>query len=170
MGESTERGIHLRWALPYLTGLLALALMLIPQLWLSDAYHLIVRAALAGLSVYLAATRSARQAIFFTLTMAACAWLLDLNEGAMIAFFAAAGIILVLAVGRLHGPVYARVAVGCLIGAVVLVGCMAGLMLWRKESGLVKALQFGLASEWQTIIAVFIGATVGGYLANRKAV
>lgn len=168
MSEAGESRGYARAMLPYLLGALALLLMLIPQLALQYVYHLITRCALAGLVTYLAAARSARQGILFALLMGALAWALDLDEGAMIAFFTATGAMIALVVGRMPGPVYARVAVACLIGAVVLVGCVAGLMLWRKESALVKAIQIGFASEWHTIAAGLAGGMAGGYIAGRE--
>ncbi len=168
MGEAGESRSGVRTALPYLLGVMLLLLMLIPQLALHFAYHLLVRAALAGLVVYLAAHRSARQGILFALAMGALAWLMDLDEGAVIALLTTAGVLMALVVGNGPGPVCAKVALGCLIGAAVLVGGVAGMMLWRKESDLLKALQFGALTEWHTIAAALVGGMTGAYVAKRK--
>lgn len=152
----------------FVLGVVALSLLRIPVLYLYRVYHLIVIAILCLLLVQMLLRYTLRLSMLLVVVLTLCGWLMGLDETVMLPFNMIAGLSMVLLIGESGDRLYLRIALGCLAGALILTAGSAGLMVWRKESELLKAVQYGVQYEWPVLAAGLAGALSGGYLCTRK--
>jgi len=170
-----KRNLNVWRAAPlFALGVLALWLLRIPQLSLLTAYRLFAVAALSLLAVRVLMRFSLPVALLFVAVTALFGWAMEvsameLGENAMLPFDVAAQAVLLLVIAKCGGNLYLRIALGCALGALILISGMAGLTFWRKENGLAAAVVYGLKSQWQPALATLVGAMVSGWVTLRGA-
>lgn len=157
-----------RFMLLAILGLAAVLALLIPHLAAHQVCFFIVTGIVTMLIVLVTLSYPLALSLLFMGAMAVFGWGMELEEGAMLWFDLAAGVLFVWILGSAMPNLYWRIALGCVAGSLTLALGTSWLLILRKQTTLPETLAYALSLHWKMLLSSLVGGMLGALIWQNR--